>query len=444
MVSAAGLVSDAHMVIAADPPAEHTGSRRRGFARRPGRPRRRTARRRFTAAHRWASLVVGALLVVVVASGVPLLWSGDYFRATNDHLYQPTATTDPLTPGEALESVRQEYPDLAVGWVIPDRGIYLVTDAAFKTVYGVDAGSGRLTGTGEYYGGFMGLMWNLHASGLSDSSYPGHVPVLGTPLPDIGLSDLAGLPLGAFLVSMSGLWLLFLAISGAILWWPGLRRFVGGWRVRWRSGGYLRDRDLHKAIGATAIPFLLVWGLTGAAMHLPSVQKAWLAVTGGNPAQIKRLNFDFSSNPTPSERDIGLDAAVAAALAVEPGRVTMSRVPDPSDPTSAYLFDISQPGRDPYSKALLTGNTYVYVDKYDASRTKVVWNGQGDTASNTFYEQALYPSHFGWYVGPWVRIVWAVFGLAPLVLAITGCLTWIHRVRKRRAQRRRVKERAAA
>ena len=420
---------------------QETKRRKRVFARRS---QSRSVRRSLTAAHRWASLVVGLLLVVVVASGVPLLWSGDYFRATNADLYQQTATADPLTPGEALESVKDRYPDVTLGWVIPDRGIYLVTDAAFKTVYGVDSGSGRITGTGEYYGGFMGLMWNLHASGLSDSTYPGHVPALGTPLPDVGVQELAGLPLGAFLVSMTGLWLLLLVVTGAIMWWPGVRRVAGAWRVRWKSGAYLRSRDLHKVVGATAIPFLLMWGITGAAMHFPSVQKAWLSVTGGNPAQIKRLNYDFSSHPTPTAKDIGLDAAAAAALAVEPGRVTMSRVPDAADPSSAYLFDISQEGRDPYSKALLTGNTYVYVDKYDSTRTKVVWNGEGDTASNTFYEQKMYPSHFGWYVGPWVRIVWAVFGLAPLVLAITGCLTWLTRIRKRRAQRSRVQARAAA
>ena len=71
----------------------------------------------------------------------------------------------------------------------------------------------------------------------------------------------------------------------------------------------------------------------------------------------------------------------------------------------------------------------------------MVWDGEGSTASNTFYEQAVYTSHFGWYVNGWWRVVWAVFGLMPLLLAFTGIATWASRRRKQRARRMRQQER---
>jgi uncharacterized iron-regulated membrane protein len=37
----------------------------------------------------------------------------------------------------------------------------------------------------------------------------------------------------------------------------------------------------------------------------------------------------------------------------------------------------------------------------------------------------------------WGRAIWLVFGLAPLLLAVTGVTTWLTRRRLRRRKRRR-------
>jgi uncharacterized iron-regulated membrane protein len=66
-------------------------------------------------------------------------------------------------------------------------------------------------------------------------------------------------------VGSVGVFLIFLVISGIWIWWPGLRRFASGFvGAPWR-GGYVRDLDLHKLVGIVAVPFLLLWGVTGAA-----------------------------------------------------------------------------------------------------------------------------------------------------------------------------------
>lgn len=412
-------------------------------------PKPQPVRRAIAGIHRWVTLVVGVALLVIMTAGVPLLWGAESFRANNSALYEPTTSAEPLTAGQALARVQEAHPDFAAGNVINDKGMFLVSDADLNLVYGVDPGSGKITGSGHYYGGFQGLMENLHGYGLSSPNYPGYVPFMATPIPSFGIAQLNGMTLGVALVGILGLVLVFLALSGLILWWPSIKHFGSGFRIRWKGlGAYTRDRDLHKVAGLVAVPFLLMWGITGAAAQFPFIEQGLMALTGGHTdsSNVKALNWDFASNKpaTPDAKGISLDAAAVAALAVVPGKISNSTLADPQDPTSAYLFRISQSSEDPFSQAAFAGNAWVYVDKYDASHTKIVWDGNGATPQNNFYENVLYPSHFGWYVNGWWRIIWALFGLTPLLLAITGFSTWLTRTRRGRARQARRRAAAAA
>lgn len=396
--------------------------------------RKQGLRIRLAAAHRWTSLVVGGLLAVLMASGVPLLYGAETFRARNPEMYQPTHSATPLTAQQALEVVREAHPDFTAGNVISDHGIYVVADQRLNRTYGVDPGSGEITGSGYYYGGFQGFVENLHAFGLSSPRYPGYVPFMATTIPTLGIDQLEGKTLGDSLIGILGVAMVLLALSGLYLWWPGLRRLSSGFRVRTGKSRYITHRELHKVVGILALPFLLMWGVTGAAAKFPMVQQGLLAVTGGDAGQVKTLNWAFASVPTDGAEEIGLDAAAKAALTEVDGRISNHTLPDPSDPASAYLFEISEPDWDPYDGTMLAGNDWVYVDKYDPTHTKVVWNGHDAPLQNRVYEELVYPSHFGWYMNGWVRLLWAVFGLAPLLLLTTGLVSWTVRHRRKRAR----------
>ena len=398
-------------------------------------PRKRAWRTKLAAAHRWTSLAASAFLVVLMAAGVPLLYGGESFRARNADIYQPTRSMQPITAQEALDAVRAEYPDFTAGYVVSDSGIYLVADPALNMTYGVDAGTGEITSSGRYYGGFQGFVENLHAFGLSSPRYPGYVPFMATEMPSFGIASLEGKTLGDSLVGILGVVLTLLALSGLYLWWPGLHRLASGLRVRTGRSRYITHREVHKVVGIIALPFLLMWGITGAAAKYPVIEQGLLAITGGDTTQVRALNWDFASKPSPGATDIGLDAAAKAALGQVDGRISSQSIPDPNDPRSAYLFDISEPDWDPYDGSLLNGNDWVYVDKYDPTRTKVVWSGHDAPIQNRIYEELVYPSHFGWYMNGWVRVLWAFFGLAPVVLLTTALVSWTIRHRRKRARR---------
>lgn len=403
-----------------------------GSRRAPGK-----VRRWFAAAHRWTSMVVALGLVTIMTAGVPLLWGAESFRARNAALYSSTQSDSPLSAEQALQAVQRAYPTFVAGNVVHDKGVYIVTDPNLNLAYGVDPGTGRITGSGQYYGGFQGLLENLHAFGLSSPRYPGYLPFMATPIPSFGISQLEGMTLGSALIGILGITLVLLCLSGLYLWWPGWRKISDALRVRRGKARYVWHRELHRTIGVIALPFLLMWGFTGAAAQFPFLQQGLLAVTGGDPNHVKSLNWDFLSIPTDGASDIGVDAAARAATATVPGRISNNTLPDSADPSSAYLFEISEADYDPYDDTMLAGNAWVYVDRYNPAHTKVVWDGNGAPWQNWVYEEMVYPSHFGWYVNGWVRIVWALFGLAPAALLTTGLVSWVIRARRRRTRRAR-------
>lgn len=397
--------------------------------------RRRPARRSMVVVHRWTSLVLGLLLVVETTAGAVLLFHGDWFRATNSTFYQHTTSADPITAQRAMAIVTAAHPEFTAAWVSADNGILAVGDPTYTQAYAVDPGTGRINGFAHLEGGVMGWLANLHDCALTCQDYPGYVPALAKPVPTLGLSALTGITWGAVILGVLGVLMILLAITGVITWWPGFRRLSHGFRVRTGRGRFARDYDLHNVVGIIAVPFLLMWGVTGAAFEFPGVENAWLAVTGGHSPDPNR--YTFTANPAPKgSQELGVDRAASVALARVPGDVRYLVAPSPD--ADYYTVSVAT-GYQPYGdRAFFGGDTTVYVDGHDANHVSIADGSAGEPAANSFYERVFEPSHFGWLVNGWWRIIWALFGLAPLALAVTGVSTWLFRrgvQRRRRAAR---------
>lgn len=376
------------------------------------------------------------LLLIQTCAGAFLLYAPEYFHATHRSLFHRTQAPRDVSMGQALAVIRSTAPDFHAGTVKLDNGIYEIAsaDKLNPYVYGVDPGTGRVTGKANLNGGLTGFVFNLHTCGLTCPGYPGYTPFLTTHPPTRDVPWLRGLTLANIWLGVVACTLLFLAVSGIVLWSSTVKRFAHALRVRWRRSRYARGLDLHRLVGLLAIPMLLVWSVTGASFEFPAVNSVWFALTGGRSGVAHPAHF--ASRPATTEsQDISVDAAINAARRVTPGLVTSVQTPAGRKPADYYTIKVAV-GHDPWRHSLRPGQVTVGVDRHDADSAAVLVAAHGPTLSNTVWDRWRAPVfHYGYAVNGWWRLLWLAFGLTPLALTITGLATFLRRRRTQRARR---------
>lgn len=218
---------------------------------------------------------------------------------------------------------------------------------------------------------------------------------------------------GLVMTSVCALMLCFLGITGLVLH----RRF---WRnfftLRWRARLIVYFSDLHKMIGVVASPVLLVLGITGGYWNIMHVIEEIEEHAGGAEHHVMQSRLYSDS----LELDGLLAQARESVEDFEPAYITFpyepgvtfrvfGDVPEPNPLISQYA---SMVAFDPQTGARLST-----FDIRDA--------GFGARLLDSFRRL-----HFGDFGGLPTRIFYAVVGLSPLVLAVTGLTLWAIRRRK--------------
>jgi uncharacterized iron-regulated membrane protein len=110
-------------------------------------------------------------------------------------------------------------------------------------------------------------------------------------------------------------------------------------------------------------------------------------------------------------------------------------LPASDDRKSFYDFWLAR-DIDSYEHYPWPGTHEVAVDRW-SGRADVIYPANGHpTMTQRLWEDWSFAAHAGTFVGWGPRLIWAVFGMVPLLLAATGLTTWLIRRRKRRAKRR--------
>lgn len=411
-------------------------TRRLGYANLPAvasTQRRYGARRILVVSHRWVALIIGVLLVVISTSGALVVYEPELLRASHPQLYHSTPAPNPIGFSAAIDAVAGADPEFAVADVSFKDGVYQLADAdGSGQVYYVDSGTGSVNGHVNPYGGVLGLVENLHDCGLTCEGYLGYQSWLAEPTPFAGWAPLADMTWGSTLLAVAALAMIFLTISAPIIWWPGIRKLAGRFKVRWQRGRFARDFDLHNVIGIVAVAPLLIWGLTGLNFEVPGFTQAWYSITGGQAPPSDNGTLEPSEVPGP---ELSVDDAVAVALRHFPGaQVTWVGLPE--DESGFYSIDLLDGGPDLWAhNAAYHGNRSIGIDAHDGDNVRV-FLGPSQTVSNAIADEWAQPAlHYGHAVNPYWRTFWFGLGMTPLLLLLTGISTWLYRrgVRRRRA-----------
>lgn len=349
--------------------------------------------------HKWTSLVSTLFLLLLCATGLPLIFAHEIDHALGHSVDPPERVEVPDEPASIdamIADAQARYPDEHMQFVVGDPDdpnvwfIRMGESPEGSTINVFDTYDAR---TGEHLnvyplekGGFMEVMERLHV-------------------------DLyAGLKGTLFLGSM-GLFLVLSLVSGVVLYGRVMRKLRFG-TVRQRRPR-LRWLDLHNLLGVATLVWLLVVGFTGTinALAIPIFQQ-WQAT------ELAEMTGRHAAPDEPPVTDlVAVDTVLENASAVTPGKVLSFLAFPGNEFASPHHFTAFMVGEEARTARLFTA---VLVD---AETGEVL-----EVSSMPWYAQVLFvsqPLHFGNYGGLPLKVLWAVLDLLAIVVLGSGVYLWL-------------------
>jgi uncharacterized iron-regulated membrane protein len=354
------------------------------------------ALRRWSSVHRWTSLVSTLFLLILCVTGLPLIFHDEIDQALG---YAVTArgkgdgqahSTDAI-----IRAVLARHPGRFVQFVLWDPDTPGVVALALgrapdsppgdnQAVY-VDAGDGSVLAEGALKRGPMGTLLKLHGELF-----------LG--------------PAGPVAIGIVALLFLAALFSGVVVYAPFLRRLpFGALRT---SSRRIRWLDLHNLLGMTTLAWATIVGGTG-------LINSWgdLAVNIWQASELSHMAA--AASPQVANSVVPVDTILVAARAAAPGMTPLFVAMPGSALTSRHHFGVFMRGDTPLTEHLLKP---VLID---AGTGTVV-----GTRDLPWYMQVLFlaqPLHFGDYGGLPLKVLWALFDLATILVLASGLYLWLGR-----------------
>ncbi|MCS2439921.1 PepSY domain-containing protein [Bacteroides ovatus] len=395
----------------------------------------------FRKIHLWLSVPFGLIITLVCFSGAMLVFeneANEWFR--RDLYYVETVKGSPLPMDKLLEKVATTLPDsVAVTGVSissdPGRAYQVSLSKPRRASLYVDQYTGEVKGKSERSGFFM-FMFRMHRW-LLDSMNPGN----------------EGIFWGKMIVGVSTLLLVFVLISGIVIWWTRTRKALKnslkitatkGWRRFWY--------DLHVAGGMYALIFLLAMALTGLTWSFPWYRTAFYKVFGVEVQQRAAQGHEQKSDA--QKRNTKLAAhREKKREGNEVRKGERSRRPennhsDMYSVTSPFvywqeIYDKLRRQNPEYKQiSISSGTASVSFNRFGNQRASDRYSfntDNGEFTETSLYQHQdksgkirgwIYSVHVGNWGGMFTRILTFIAALLGSALPLTGYYLWIKRLIK--------------
>ena len=395
----------------------------------------------FRKIHLWLSVPFGLIITLVCFSGAMLVFeneANEWFR--RDLYYVETVKGSPLPMDKLLEKVATTLPDsVAVTGVSissdPGRAYQVSLSKPRRASLYVDQYTGEVKGKSERSGFFM-FMFRMHRW-LLDSMNPGN----------------EGIFWGKMIVGVSTLLLVFVLISGIVIWWPRTRKALKnslkitatkGWRRFWY--------DLHVAGGMYALIFLLAMALTGLTWSFPWYRTAFYKVFGVEVQQRAAQGHEQKSDA--QKRDTKL--AAHREKKREGNEVRKGERSGRPENNHSDMYSVTSPfvyWQEIYDKlrrqnpeykqiSISSGTASVSFNRFGNQRASDRYSfntDNGEFTETSLYQHQdksgkirgwIYSVHVGNWGGMFTRILTFIAALLGTALPLTGYYLWIKRLIK--------------
>ncbi|MBL8646919.1 MAG: PepSY domain-containing protein [Sphingosinicella sp.] len=351
--------------------------------------------------HRWVGLAFAALLLVQGLTGTLLV-----FRAEIEGIIHPALV---VTPGEALpvqtlvDTVREASPQATLQRIrfsedATRAAIFVMRANDAPWMVAVDPYSGGIVRAGSYAAWPTEWLFHLHDTLLAGKT-------------------------GEIIVTIEGVALIFLAVFGIIIWWPGRRRLKSGFRILTGQGADRTVRTAHRAIGAAIGIVLVMSGVTGALLIHRAALQPYLPV-------VPRPKFEVALSQVPLRP---VDTLIADARGRH-GPLPLREVRFSGDAGQVVaLYFQDETSRRPNATRQYFYNAYegVELGRYEPAALPPM---------NTAYDW-LFTIHTGKAGGLVGRLVVLAAGLSLVFFAGSGVWLWLSARRQKRARRAKAESR---
>lgn len=395
----------------------------------------------FRKIHLWLSVPFGLIITLVCFSGAMLVFeneANEWFR--RDLYYVETVKESPLPMDKLLEKVATTLTDsVSVTGVSissdPGRAYQVSLSKPRRASLYVDQYTGEVKGKSERSGFFM-FMFRMHRW-LLDSMNPGN----------------EGIFWGKMIVGVSTLLLVFVLISGIVIWWPRTRKALKnslkitatkGWRRFWY--------DLHVAGGMYALIFLLAMALTGLTWSFPWYRTAFYKVFGVEVQQRAAQGHEQKSDAQKRDTKLGAHREKKRegndVRKGERSRRPENNHSDMYSVTSPFvywqeIYDKLRHQNPEYKQiSISSGTASVSFNRFGNQRAfdRYSFNtDNGEFTETSLYQHQdksgkirgwIYSVHVGNWGGMFTRILTFIAALLGAALPLTGYYLWIKRLIK--------------
>jgi uncharacterized iron-regulated membrane protein len=226
---------------------------------------------------------------------------------------------------------------------------------------------------------------------------------------------------GAVAVGVGGALLFVMAIIGLVLWWPGIRSWKRALRINWRSRWTGITFDLHRTFGFWCFLLVAMWGITGAYFIFPK------------PVHHAIKTF----SPMPSLEQIPSDWRQGDAILPVDDFINQAQRMYPMDKLAYLFMGVDRPHGE--VQVYMSPQPSVPMEQLEdevvfqpASGAVLLNTSSARWTAGERFSLGLYSVHFGDFGGLLLQIAWALLGLVPAVLVITGYAMWWNRTLKKK------------
>lgn len=358
--------------------------------------------------HRWVGLAFGALLLVQALTGVALVFRDELEAIVHPEL-NISIGGEQLPLQQLVDEARAARPQAVLQRAERVQGgsvLFRFLEEEHPYLIALDPRDGQIVREG----------------GLD--SWPGEW------LFHLHHTLLAG-PVGEWVVGVEGLALLFIVVTGPIVWWPGRKRLTSGFRIVRGMGSDRLLRSLHRSAGAALAILVGISATTGAVMTFKEQVRPLFSAG----AYVPKPSVKVEARPAGSER-VPLDRLIARARRdYGPTELAEFRFQGAdAQLVIVYLRDENSL-RENAAKQ-------IYFNAYDGTELGY-YVPSALPAGNSFIDWQ-FPIHTGRAAGVIGRMLILTGGIGLVFFTLSGVWLWLSSRRQRKARELKRSTRLAA